>query len=299
MKFIYDGDSRETEACHLDNPGDTATCSVSFTLTEDWDGPVYVYYELGNYYQNHRRYVQSRDHEQLAGEERSEAELEKCEPLIETDGQIRNPCGLIAGSFFNDMISMNTPGKTMDETGISWKSDRDVKFKQPDGFKAYALAANADSCAVDYGAEYTYYNDVATTTGYCYSYPNDDDTLYLYEMFPNAINPVEGVTNEHFIVWMRTAALPTFRKLYGTIDGDFQKGDEIVFSIESQFEVSSYDASKGIVISTIGEFGGKNPALGVAYIVVGSVSLFLAVAFFVKHLLSPRDTGNKDVLKWE
>jgi hypothetical protein len=29
---------------------------------------VYLYYELDNYYQNHKRYVRSRDDVQLAGE---------------------------------------------------------------------------------------------------------------------------------------------------------------------------------------------------------------------------------------
>jgi len=28
------------------------------------------------------------------------------------------------------------------------------------------------------------------------------------------------MTDEHFIVWMRTAGLPNFRKLWGTIEGD-------------------------------------------------------------------------------
>jgi len=31
--------------------------------------------------------------------------------------------------------------------------------------------------------------------------------------------------NEHFIVWMRTAGLSTFRKLWGKIEGDLKTGD--------------------------------------------------------------------------
>lgn len=41
---------------------------LKFTFDEDADGPIYVYYELENYYQNHRRYVSSRDPYQLEGE---------------------------------------------------------------------------------------------------------------------------------------------------------------------------------------------------------------------------------------
>jgi len=31
--------------------------------------------------------------------------------------------------------------------------------------------------------------------------------------------------NEHFIVWMRTAGLSTFRKLWGKIEEDLKTGD--------------------------------------------------------------------------
>ena len=72
--------------------------------------PVYVYYELENFYQNHRRYVKSRDDVQLReGKLLTASDLSDCEPLIQsqngTKSPIRHPCGLIAGSFFNGMCA--------------------------------------------------------------------------------------------------------------------------------------------------------------------------------------------------
>jgi hypothetical protein len=121
---------------------------------------------------------------------------------------------------------------------------------------------------------------------------------YLYETYPNQISPLKGVTDEHFIVWMRTAGLPTFRKLYGKIDSDFTKGAILHFSIDQNFDVDSFDGGKALVISTMGPFGGKNPFLGVAYIVVGSISLVLGVLFGIKHKLSPRAPGDASKLHW-
>ena len=40
---------------------------LEYTFTEDVTGPLHVYYELQNFYQNHRRYVSSRDSIQLEG----------------------------------------------------------------------------------------------------------------------------------------------------------------------------------------------------------------------------------------
>lgn len=67
--------------------------------------PVYVYYELQNFYQNHRRYVKSRNDKQLAGTMYTDpAQLSDCDPLRTVNGKVLDPCGLIANSYFNGML---------------------------------------------------------------------------------------------------------------------------------------------------------------------------------------------------
>ena len=199
-----------------------------------------------------------------------------------------------------DIISLSSKNLTLDETDISWESDRKYKFLQPSDFAYQAVADLTVPCSltgISVSDCKSYYDD-STGQYYWYYYPDDDTTQYLYESYPDQISPIEGVTNEHFIVWMRTAALPSFRKLYGKIDGDFKKGQVLKFSLIANFEVGSFDGSKSLVISTIGEFGGRNPYLGLAYVVVGALCLFFGFLFLVKHLISPRELGDKKLLNW-
>lgn len=311
MRVTYDGPDKSDQKSNCKVKDGSSSCKIEFTFEEEWKGPVYVYYELENYYQNHRRYVQSRDHKQLAGAPKDEWNTDKCEPMVKNkDGEL-NPCGLIAASFFNDKIELNEAqsdneggGLKMDETGIAWESDFE-KFKQPDGFKMKKQPGE-DNCGDDDeevcdGDEWSGCHESGDDV-YCYFYPDDDKTVYLHEKFDD-ISPLVGVEDEHFMVWMRTAALPTFRKLYGVIDKDFKKraGDSrsLVFDVTPNFEVRSYGAKKSIVVSTVGEFGGKNESLGIAYISVGAISLVLSLLFFIKHLVSPRKTGDRERLKWQ
>jgi len=121
------------------------------------EGPVFVYYQLDNFYQNHRRYVKSRDYRQLMGETRTAGEVKTpCDPIYK-NSQLANaghtdsvsgspldpdavaiPCGLIAKSLFNDTYSLYKGHATTDklgeqvkfnETGIAWESDIKYKFK--------------------------------------------------------------------------------------------------------------------------------------------------------------------------
>ena len=109
---------------------------------------MFLYYGLTNFYQNHRRYVKSRDNKQLYGDLSSG--IEECSPFLtkKVEGQPDQryaPCGAIANSLFNDTIvleycekkscqSIDT-WKTVKVTGrgIAWESDKQYKFKNPRG----------------------------------------------------------------------------------------------------------------------------------------------------------------------
>jgi len=50
-----------------ENPNPDNSCLMPIEITEPMEGNIFVYYQLTNFYQNHRRYVKSRDYKQLMG----------------------------------------------------------------------------------------------------------------------------------------------------------------------------------------------------------------------------------------
>lgn len=179
---------------------------------------------------------------------------------------------------FNDTISFDTMSNTttMDETNIAWHSDKEKKF---------ANVAEYDSAEEGYA-------------------PKGTSDLYLKNMYPQlkmeAAKGGIGVKNEHFIVWMRTAALPNFRKLYGRIEAGI-KGGTTGFQVDvvSRFPVDSFKGTKTIVLSTTSWLGGKNPFLGYAYFTVGGICIALAVLFFIKNVFCPRKLGDPTHMQFE
>ena len=105
------------------------------------------------------------------------------------------------------------------------------------------------------------------------------------------------MTDEHFIVWMRPSGLPNFRKLWGRIkkgknNGDQLKAGNYTIKINNYFNVSKFDGEKIFVLSTVNGFGGKNKFLGISYIVVGSISLILAVVFLIGYKIHQNKEKN-------
>lgn len=302
----YDGSGADVSGCEIDQSSAATTCKVSFVAEEDMAAPVYVYYQLSNFYQNHRRYVKSYDKAQMLGSTAFEAIQEKnCEPLTfatGTETQL-NPCGLIANSLFNDKILLSS-GQAIDYDNTAWSADAQ-KYAQPDGF----VSAEGTSCDALLGksdcktyvcpasaAEAAYYGCTAGAS-YVFWYPDDAGVQYLYESFPEVVTPMAGVMTDRFQVWMRSAALPKFRKLYATILDDVKGGDAVSFTVEANFDVGSFGGTKSLVLSTTTWFGGKNDFLGSCFISVGSVCVAFGVGFLVKQCSKSRVLGDLKYLQ--
>ena len=247
-------------------------CDVPLEVEDDMDLPVMVYYQINKFYQNHRRYVKSKNDDQLHGKEISRKVADDdCkhavtnkemgvttnlngEPLNPDDVAV--PCGLIAKSFFRDSFTLKDENGikiNIDEKDIAWEADKKIKFK---------------------------------------NLPTDDKNKKQWI----------DMEDEHFIVWMRPSGLPNFRKLWGRIrkgSGNGDDGDKNVLkkgtyrvSIKNFFDVSKFEGEKLFIVSTVNGFGGKNKFLGISYIVVGSISLILSVVFLIGYKIHQNKEKN-------
>jgi predicted membrane protein len=61
-KIIENSVQYNTSCSSLNN-----VCLISFNVAQTIPAPVFIYYQLDNFYQNHRRYVKSRSFNQLKG----------------------------------------------------------------------------------------------------------------------------------------------------------------------------------------------------------------------------------------
>ncbi|KAJ2704218.1 alkylphosphocholine resistance protein lem3 [Coemansia sp. IMI 203386] len=260
--------------------GDSNTCTIAFNLPKDLEPSVFLYYRLTNFYQNHRRYTRSFDVDQLKGKVRSASDLDggDCSPLdVYEEGGAKKPyypCGLIANSVFNDTIGQpvwTNPGGLesqttyeMTEKGIAWDADR--KRFNPTAYKP---------------------DDVQPPPNWAERFPDGyNDTI------PNLAD------DEHFLVWMRTAGLPTFRKLYMKNTEDTMKRGYYQIDVQMNYDTRSFGGTKSIVISTTSFIGGRNPVLGIAFIVVGGLCVLLGCIFAIRHFYRPRRLGDHTYLSW-
>ncbi|KAL8159625.1 hypothetical protein V2J09_001162 [Rumex salicifolius] len=270
VEFIYRYDHNcvppsynKNLVAYIQNSDINKTCIATLSVTKKMIAPVYIYYQLDNFHQNHRRYVKSRNANQLKSASKSN-ETTNCSPedKTEDDGSPIVPCGMVAWSLFNDTYTFSIANSSLSviKKGIAWASDVNHKFGAdvyPKNFQSGGLIGGAQL----------------------------DDLKPLREQ-------------EDLIVWMRPAALPIFRKLYGKIGSDLQPGQNISVVIQNNYNTYSFGGKKKLVLSTTSWIGGKNVALGVSYLAVGGACLFLAFCFVVMFFFKPRKLGDPSYLSW-
>lgn len=91
-------------------------------------------------------------------------------------------------------LTRNSKPLPIEETGIAWKADKEKKF-------ASVMSTNFNT-------------DPALRGGGTITGPLDED--------------------EHYIVWMRTAPMPFFRKLWGRIGEDIAAGTDLTLTVQNR-----------------------------------------------------------------
>ncbi|KAL3231592.1 hypothetical protein RNJ44_00127 [Nakaseomyces bracarensis] len=249
-------------------------CQLKFEIPDEIKNSVYIYYKLTNFYQNHRRYVESFDYKQLLGKPLSKDELTTaCRPIRGEGDKAVYPCGLIANSMFNDTFTPTLFGGDDDTEDfqltnkkISWGIDR-KRFKK------------------------TKYNasQIVPPPNWRKRYPDgytDDNIPDIHEW-------------EEFQVWMRTAALPKFYKLALKNETTHLPKGTYIMQIGLNYPTSLFGGSKSFVLTTISAIGGRNMSLGVVFLIVSCLSGLMALIFIVKLFFQPRAMGDHSFLKFE
>ncbi|KAF7709271.1 transmembrane protein 30C [Silurus meridionalis] len=265
------------------NATTTCNCAVNFNVPKTFLGDVFFYYGLINFHQNLRRYMDSRDDAQLVGRKNSlKAPTSYCEPFAyDKNGVPIAPCGAVANSMFNDSFSLVyhlsesiTIFVPLLRKGITWYTDKNIKFHNPKSNSTLQQAFEGTAQPL-YWQRPVYDLDPAD--------PNNN-----------------GFINDDLIVWMREAAFPDFKKLYGILKRAHSQfshglpaGNYTIF-ITYNFPVQYFNGKKQIVLSTVTWFGGPNPFLPIAYLVSGGVIFIVAIILTVVYVKVGRDGKNME-----
>lgn len=124
------------------------------------------------------------------------------------------PCGLMAKSFFNDTLTFYkkfTEGKTP-------KEDDKIELNTSD--IAWTTDVGKFNNIKDLPKDVKSYKDIQW----------------------------QDMKDPRFIVWMRNAGLPNFRKLYGVIDEDIKAGT-YTLKVDAQYNVAPFEGNKQFVLS--------------------------------------------------
>ncbi|EAN94703.1 hypothetical protein C3747_75g21 [Trypanosoma cruzi] len=290
---------------------------VMLEVRETLKAPVYLYYTLGNFFQNFRDYHNGASRNLLRGTERRSGRYKECEPFqkpgflndalgkevhVDVDGKIHvmhygdfiyNPCGMAPWSMFNDTFVLyrvvnpktgNAPSAA-DLVMICNSSDFGPRG-EPLGQSASPNHCHKKGITWKADEEIRYKPLQPQLKWWSLRYPYPNDNVYLTNGW-YVDEPGHSLTDPSdydLQVWLRGAALPNFRKLLRIIDVDLEKG-QYVMEIEEFFDVTTFRGSKGFLLRTTSWVGKDGHALGIAFLVVGALSFVLGASFAIEFFL--------------
>jgi hypothetical protein len=228
------------------------------------------------------RYTTSRSDMQLRDPKQASAITEFCKPeAYAANGSPIVPCGLVAWSLFNDTYSFarrrrrggHAEALTVIKSGISWQSDRGHVFGN------HVFPKNFQNGSLVGGGQLDPTKPVSSSA---------DLLPSSYSQVPTMmVGGVQLSQQEDLMVWMRTAALPRFRKLYGRVEADLGAGELLAVAVQNNYNSYSFAGKKAVVLSTAGLLGGRNTFLGRAYVVTGVACFVLTLLLTLLCLVFP------------
>ena len=229
-------------------------CNVELQVDRPLLPPVFLFYELSNFYISHRRFTQSWFGSHFLSESFTSVDRSCFAYSEDANGTTYFPCGMVTNAFFNDTISPTS--FTIIKNSIAFPRYVGNKFVQP-------------STATQ--------ERIINATSFPPAWP-----FSVYSL-PG------GMENQDFMVWHSTSAFPNFRKLYGVIN-DTITAQTYSFTIVYNYPVTSVGASKFLSIATTAWMGGQPSGfLSYSYLVFGiliAVTTLLIIVFHfpLKHI---------------
>uniref|UniRef100_A0AC34RJ14 Cell cycle control protein n=1 Tax=Panagrolaimus sp. JU765 TaxID=591449 RepID=A0AC34RJ14_9BILA len=243
------------------------TCFYDIELQEDYNGDVRFYYGLENYYQNTRFYFRSRNDIQLQGKKLTM--VEDCSPYdyVKDAGNKTTaiaPCGFVANSLFNDTFTLEYKINGT-QIPVPWTTQGLLDPKIYEKYVNPPIKPGETLCDAFKGTK----KPIAWHIPPCELDDGDGGI---------------GFQNFDFMIWMQTAALPKFRKLYRALnkteDDIFENGlpkGSYVLKITDNYPVDDYDGKKRFIIGIGGLRGQKNYFLPLAFFTTALGIFFITV----------------------
>jgi hypothetical protein len=270
-----------------------------------------LYYGLTYFFQNYLDFHDGRSVAQLAALPLDSSLNYKCAPFLTpgtVDGRFQetidangnpavplkefmySPCGIAAWSMFNDtfiLYRVDDPSFQLPASETALNSSQVALICNGSDFTATGepLSGAPNSCSkkgISWDADLTtrfkpaIYSD--RTWGAAYPHTTADPYLkngwYAFEPGHRLPDPMDL----DFHVWMRIAPTPSFRKLYRIINVPMPAG-QYVMEVDEYFDAVSLKSEKNFQFRVESWLGMPNYAIGIAYIVAGSLGTVLGVAF--------------------